>query len=148
MKAGLFLVKNNITEKTYIVSVNGTEPFLRISNIVSTTDFVNGKLNIDEEEKKAILEVPNNYSFNELSKEIEQVKEIPIEEKLPRITENDYNKLKTFQMEGGFLDKIEVISQLTVMYSVSWEIAEKMFEIIEKRYMDELKNEYEQTSYT
>ena len=38
-------------------------------------------------------------------------------------------------------DKIEVISQLTVMYSVSWEIAEKMFEIIEKRYMDELKNE-------
>lgn len=148
MKAGLFLVKNNITEKTYIVSVNGTEPFLRISNIVSTTDFVNGKLNIDEEEKKAILEAPNNYSFNELSKEIEQVKEIPIEEKLPRITENDYNKLKTFQMEGGFLDKIEVISQLTVMYSVSWEIAEKMFEIIEKRYMDELKNECEQTSYT
>lgn len=148
MKAGLFLVKNNITEKTFIVSVNGTEPFLRISNIVSTTDFVNGKLNIDEEEKKAILEVPNNYSFNELSKEIEQVKETPIEERLPKITENDYNKLKTFQMEGGFLDKIEVISQLTVMYSVSWEIAEKMFEIIEKRYMDELKNEYEQTSYT
>lgn len=141
MKAGLFLVKNNITEKTYIVSVNGTEPFLRISNIVSTTDFVNGKLNIDEEEKKAILEVPNNYSFNELSKEIEQVKEIPIEEKLPRITENIYNKLKTFQIEGGFLDKIEIISQLTVIYSVSWEIAEKMFEIIEKRYMDELKNE-------
>lgn len=141
MKAGLFLVKNNITEKTYIVSVNGTEPFLRISNIISTTDFVNGKLNIDEEEKKAILEVPNNYSFNELSKEIEQVKEIPIEEKLPRITENVYNKLKTFQIEGGFLDKIEIISQLTVIYSVSWEIAEKMFEIIEKRYMDELKNE-------
>ena len=148
MKAGLFLVKNNITEKTYIVSVNGTEPFLRISNIVSTTDFVNGKLNIDEEEKKAILEVPNNYSFNELSKEIEQVKEIPIEERLPKITENTYNKLKTFQTEEGFLDKIEVISQLTVMYSVSWEIAEKMFEIIEKRYMDELKNECEQTSYT
>ena len=148
MKAGLFLVKNNITEKTYIVSVNGTEPFLRISNIVSTTDFVNGKLNIDEEEKKAILEVPNNYSFNELSKEIEQVKETPIEEKLPRITENIYNKLKTFQIEGGFLDKIEIISQLTVMYSVSWETAEKMFEIIEKRYMDELKNECEQTSYT
>ena len=141
MKAGLFLVKNNITEKTYIVSVNGTEPFLRISNIVSTPDFVNGKLNIDEEEKKAILEVPNNYSFNELSKEIEQVKETPIEEKLPRITENVYNKLKTFQIEGGFLDKIEIISQLTVIYSVSWEIAEKMFEIIEKRYMDELKNE-------
>lgn len=141
MKAGLFLVKNNITEKTYIVSVNGTEPFLRISNIVSTTDFVNGKLNIDEEEKKAILEVPNNYSFNELSKEIEQVKETPIEEKLPIITENIYNKLKTFQIEGGFLDKIEIISQLTVIYSVSWEIAEKMFEIIEKRYMDELKNE-------
>ena len=141
MKAGLFLVKNNITEKTYIVSVNGTEPFLRISNIVSTTDFVNGKLNIDEEEKKAILEVPNNYSFNELSKEIEQVKETPIEEKLPRITENVYNKLKTFQIEGGFLDKIEIISQLTVIYSVSWEIAEKMFEIIEKRYIDELKNE-------
>lgn len=141
MKAGLFLVKNNITEKTYIVSVNGTEPFLRISNIVSTTDFVNEKLNIDEEEKKAILEVPNNYSFNELSKEIEQVEEIPIEEKLPRITENVYNKLKTFQIEGGFLDKIEIISQLTVIYSVSWEIAEKMFEIIEKRYMDELKNE-------
>ena len=141
MKAGLFLVKNNITEKTFIVSVNGTEPFLRISNIINTTDFVNGKLNIDEEEKKAILEVPNNYSFNELSKEIEQVKEIPIEERLPKITENTYNKLKTFQMEGGFLDKIEVISQLTVMYSVSWETAEKMFEIIEKRYMDELKNE-------
>ena len=141
MKAGLFLVKNNITEKTYIISVNGTEPFLRISNIVSTTDFVNGKLNIDEEEKKAILEVPNNYSFNELSKEIEQVEEIPIEEKLPRITENVYNKLKTFQIEGDFLDKIEIISQLTVIYSVSWEIAEKMFEIIEKRYMDELKNE-------
>lgn len=148
MKAGLFLVKNNITEKTFIVSVNGTEPFLRISNIVSTTDFVNGKLNIDEEEKKAILEVPNNYSFNELSKEIEQVEEIPIEEKLPKITENTYNKLKTFQIEGGFLDKIEIISQLTVIYSVSWEIAEKMFEIIEKRYMDELKNECEQTSYT
>ena len=148
MKAGLFLVKNNITEKTFIVSVNGTEPFLRISNIINTTDFVNGKLNVDEEEKKAILEVPNNYSFNELSKEIEQVKEIPIEERLPKITENTYNKLKTFQTEEGFLDKIEVISQLTVMYSVSWEIAEKMFEIIEKRYMDELKNEYEQTSYT
>ena len=141
MKAGLFLVKNNITEKTYIVSVNGTEPFLRISNIVSTTDFVNGKLNIDEEEKKAILEVPNNYSFNELSKEIEQVKETPIEEKLPRITENVYNKLKTFQIEGGFLDKIEIISKLIVFYSVSWEIAEKMFDIIEIRYMDELKNE-------
>ena len=86
--------------------------------------------------------------LHELSKEIEQVKEIPNEEKLPKITENAYNKLKAFQMEGGFLDKIEVISQLTVMYSVSWEIAEKMFEIIEKRYMDELKNEYEQTSYT
>ena len=148
MKAGLFLVKNNITEKTFIVSGNGTEPFLRISNIINTTDFVNGKLNVDEEEKRSILEVPNNYSFNELSKEIEQVKEIPIEEKLPKITENTYNKLKTFQTEEGFLDKIEVISQLTVMYSVSWEIAEKMFEIIEKRYMDELKNEYEQTSYT
>ena len=148
MKAGLFLVKNNITEKTFIVSVNGTEPFLRISNIINTTDFVNGKLNVDEEEKKSILEVPNNYSFNELSKEIEQVKEIPIEEKLPKITENTYNKLKTFQTEEGFLDKIEVISQLTVMYSVSWETAEKMFKIIEKRYMDELKNEYEQTSYT
>ena len=148
MKAGLFLVKNNITEKTFIVSVNGTEPFLRISNIINTTDFVNGKLNVAEEERRSILEVPNNYSVNELPKEIEQVKEIPIEEKLPKITENTYNKLKTFQTEEGFLDKIEVISQLTVMYSVSWEIAEKMFEIIEKRYMDELKNEYEQTSYT
>ena len=101
MKAGLFLVKNNITEKTFIVSVNGTEPFLRISNIINTTDFVNGKLNVDEEEKKSILEVPNNYSFNELSKEIEQVKEIPIEERLPKITENAYNKLKTG--EGSML---------------------------------------------
>ena len=42
MKAGLFLVKNNITEKTFIVSVNGTEPFLRISNIINTTDFILG----------------------------------------------------------------------------------------------------------
>lgn len=146
MKAGVFLVKNNITEKTFIISVNGIEPFLRISNIISITDFVNGELKTDTEEKNSILEDPSKYEFKELSKEIERIEEIPVKEELPKISDKNYNILKSYQREGGFLDRIEIISQITVLYNVTWEIGEKMFEIIEKRYEDELKDEYEQTS--
>lgn len=146
MKAGVFLVKNNITEKTFIISVNGIEPFLRISNIISITDFVNGELKTDTEEKNSILEDPSKYEFKELSKEIERTEEIPVKEKLPKISDKDYNILKSYQREGGFLDRIEIISQITVLYNVTWEIGEKMFETIEKRYEDELKDGYEQTS--
>lgn len=146
MKAGLFLVKDKITEELFIVSVNGVEPFLRISNIISTTDFVNGKLILDAEEKGNILENPNNYEFKELSKEIERSKEVPVEETIPTIDDTTYNKLKKYQREEGFLDRIEIISQIISIYKVSVSIASKMFEIIEKRYDYELKDEYEQTS--
>ena len=146
MKAGLFIAKNNITEKLFIVSVNGIEPFLRISNIISTTAFVNGELILDTEEKGNILENPNNYEFKELSKEIERSKEVPVKETIPTIDDTTYNKLKKYQREGGFLDRIEIISQIISIYKVNLSVASKMFEIIEKRYDYELKDEYEQTS--
>ena len=70
MKAGIYLVKDNISEKKYIVSVNGKEPFLKVSNAIELSSFANGILSKNNDFIQKILENPNNFEFNLLSKEI------------------------------------------------------------------------------
>ena len=95
MKAGIYLVKDNISEKKYIVSVNGKEPFLKVSNAIELSSFANGVLSKNNDFIQKILENPSNFEFNLLSKEIEQ-NEVP--SILPRefnisITDEQYEKI-------------------------------------------------------
>lgn len=132
MKAGIYLVKDNISEKKYIVSVNGKEPFLKVSNAIELSSFANGILSKNNEFIQKILENPNNFEFNLLSKEIEQ-NEIP--SILPRkfnisITDEQYNKIisNTENIdEAGNLKSIETISDIQATLLTSWEDSETIY---------------------
>ena len=42
MKAGVYIVKDLFSEQKYILSLNGKEPFIRITNSISLSSFANG----------------------------------------------------------------------------------------------------------
>ena len=47
MKAGVYIVKDLFSEQKYILSLNGKEPFIRITNSISLSSFANGLIERD-----------------------------------------------------------------------------------------------------
>ena len=64
MKAGIYLVKDKFSEAKYLLSLNGKEPFIRIENCISLSEFACGKLEKDHRVVKEILENPENFEFS------------------------------------------------------------------------------------
>ena len=74
MKAGVYIVKDLFSEQKYILSLNGKEPFIRITNSISLSSFANGLIERDHKIVEQILEDPTKFEFTLLSKEIESSK--------------------------------------------------------------------------
>lgn len=132
MKAGIYLVKDNIGESMYIVALNGKEPFIRITNAIAITSFANGSIEKCHEIIDKILEDPIKYEFIELSKEIEKPKEIVQKPIDIVVTAEEYKRFTKdeFIQTDGNLNKIDVISDIVAYYHVPWDVAEKLFETI------------------
>lgn len=141
MKAGIYIVKDTFSEKKYILSLNGKEPFIRITNNISLNSFANGIIEKDHEIVKQILEDPNKFEFTLLSKEIEsnqitESKEIEIE-----YTDEQYEKFidsKNIQPDGN-LNKIAVTADIQGFMHISWENAQKIFDKVNIRYLNNNK---------
>jgi len=74
MKAGVYIVKDLFSEQKYILSLNGKEPFIRITNSISLSSFANGLIERDHKIVEQILEDPTKFEFTLLSK-LNQVKQ-------------------------------------------------------------------------
>lgn len=138
MKAGIYLVKDSITESTYVIALNGKEPFIRITNAISMTSFANGNMEKCHEIINKILEEPTNYTFVELSKEIEKPTE-PAEEILNiTVSAEEYLRFTKdeFIQSDGNLNKIDVISDIVACYHITWKEAEQLFEIVNNHFLE------------
>lgn len=139
MKAGVYIVKDLFSEQKYILSLNGKEPFIRITNSISLSSFANGLIERDHKVVEQILEDPTKFEFTLLSKEIEsnKVEEKNIESNI-QYTDEQYNKftdIKNIQPDGN-LNKIAVTADIQGKLHISWEEAEKLFDIINIRYLE------------
>ena len=119
MKAGVYIVKDLFSEQKYILSLNGKEPFIRITNSISLSSFANGLIERDHKIVEQILEDPTKFEFTLLSKEIE-------------------SSIKNIQPDGN-LNKIAVTADIQGKLHISWEEAEKLFDIINIRYLEDDK---------
>lgn len=138
MKAGIYLVKNDIDENKYIVSLNGKEPFIRISNAISISSFANGKLEKADSIIDTILENPNNFVFTELSKEIENNNtEVSLEKEKITISKDEYDRFTQdiFINPDGNLNKIDVTSDIKAYYHIEWEDAEELFNLVNDHFL-------------
>ena len=138
MKAGVYIVKDLFSEHKYILSLNGKEPFIRITNSTSPISFANGLIERDHKVAEQILEDPTKFEFTLLSKEIEsnKVEEKNIESNI-QYTDEQYNEfidIKNIQPDGN-LNKIAVTADIQGKLHVSWEEAEKLFDVINIRYL-------------
>lgn len=142
MKAGVYIVKDLFSEQKYILSLNGKEPFIRITNSISLSSFTNGLIERDHKIVKQILEDPTKFEFTLLSKEIESNKvEENTESSNIQYTDEQYNEfisIKNIQPDGN-LNKIAVTADIQGKLHVSWEEAEKLFDIINIRYLEDDK---------
>lgn len=139
MKAGVYIVKDLFSEHKYILSLNGKEPFIRITNSISLSSFANGLIERDHKVVEQILEDPTKFEFTLLSKEIEsnKVEEKNIESNI-QYTDEQYNEfidIKNIQPDGN-LNKIAVTADIQGKLHISWEEAEKLFDIINIRYLE------------
>lgn len=139
MKAGVYIVKDLFSEQKYILSLNGKEPFIRITNSISLSSFANGLIERDHKIVEQILEDPTKFEFALLSKEIEsnKVEEKNIESNI-QYTDKQYNEftdIKNIQPDGN-LNKIAVTADIQGKLHISWEEAEKLFDIINIRYLE------------
>lgn len=142
MKAGVYIVKDLFSEHKYILSLNGKEPFIRITNSISLSSFANGLIERDHKVVEQILEDPTKFEFTLLSKEIEsnKVEEKSIESNI-QYTDEQYNEfidIKNIQPDGN-LNKIAVTADIQGKLHVSWEEAEKLFDVINIRYLEDDK---------
>lgn len=142
MKAGVYIVKDLFSEQKYILSLNGKEPFIRITNSISLSSFANGLIERDHKVVEQILEDPTKFEFTLLSKEIEsnKVEEKNIESNI-QYTDEQYNEfidIKNIQPDGN-LNKIAVTADIQGKLHISWEEAEKLFDIINIRYLEDDK---------
>lgn len=142
MKAGVYIVKDLFSEHKYILSLNGKEPFIRITNSISLSSFANGLIERDHKIVEQILEDPTKFEFTLLSKEIEsnKVEEKNIESNI-QYTDEQYNEfidIKNIQPDGN-LNKIAVTADIQGKLHVSWEEAEKLFDVINIRYLEDDK---------
>jgi hypothetical protein len=142
MKAGVYIVKDLFSEQKYILSLNGKEPFIRITNSISLSSFANGLIERDHKIVEQILEDPTKFEFTLLSKEIEsnKVEEKNIESNI-QYTDEQYNEfidIKNIQPDGN-LNKIAVTADIQGKLHVSWEEAEKLFDVINIRYLEDDK---------
>lgn len=142
MKAGVYIVKDLFSEHKYILSLNGKEPFIRITNSISLSSFANGLIERDHKVVKQILEDPTKFEFTLLSKEIEsnKVEEKNIESNIQYTDEqyNEFTDIKNIQPDGN-LNKIAVTADIQGKLHISWEEAEKLFDIINIRYLEDDK---------
>lgn len=142
MKAGVYIVKDLFSEHKYILSLNGKEPFIRITNSISLSSFANGLIERDHKVVEQILEDPTKFEFTLLSKEIEsnKVEEKNIESNI-QYTDEQYNEfidIKNIQPDGN-LNKIAVTADIQGKLHVSWEDAQKLFNKVNIRYINEDK---------
>lgn len=142
MKAGVYIVKDLFSEQKYILSLNGKEPFIRITNSISLSSFANGLIERDHKIVEQILEDPTKFEFTLLSKEIEsnKVEEKNIESNI-QYTDEQYNEfidIKNIQPDGN-LNKIAVTADIQGKLHVSWEEAEELFDVINIRYLEDDK---------
>ena len=127
MKAGVYIVKDLFSEQKYILSLNGKEPFIRITNSISLSSFANGLIERDHKIVEQILEDPTKFEFTLLSKEIESNKvEENTESSNIQYTDEQYNEfisIKNIQPDGN-LNKIAVTADIQGKLHISWEEAE------------------------
>ena len=139
MKAGVYIVKDLFSEQKYILSLNGKEPFIRITNSISLSSFANGLIERDHKIVEQILEDPTKFEFTLLSKEIEssKIEEKNIESNIQYTDEqyNEFTDIKNIQPDGN-LNKIAVTADIQGKLHISWEEAEKLFDIINIRYLE------------
>ena len=72
MKAGVYIVKDLFSEQKYILSLNGKEPFIRITNSISLSSFANGLIERDHKIVEQILEdrcVPEQMRYGGRSRD-------------------------------------------------------------------------------
>ena len=140
MKAGVYIVKDLFSEQKYILSLNGKEPFIRITNSISLSSFANGLIERDHTIVEQILEDPTKFEFTLLSKEIEssKIEERNTESSSTQYTDEQYKEfisIKNIQPDGN-LNKIAVTADIQGKLHISWEEAEKLFDIINIRYLE------------
>lgn len=142
MKAGVYIVKDLFSEQKYILSLNGKEPFIRITNSISLSSFANGLIERDHKIVEQILEDPTKFEFILLSKEIESNKvEENTESSNIQYTDEQYEEfvsIKNIQPDGN-LNKIAVTADIQGKLHVSWEDAQKLFNKVNIRYINEDK---------
>lgn len=139
MKAGIYVVRNKFKEEKYIVSLNGKEPFIRITNVILLSSFANGKLEKDHKVIQEMLNDPDNFEFIEFSKEIEQ-EPIKYQKKIV-ISDEEYEGFITNEniLDDGNLNEILVKSKIQAKLHISWEEAIELFEVINNRFLTEDK---------
>ena len=130
MKAGVYIVKDLFSEQKYILSLNGKEPFIRITNSISLSSFANGLIERDHKIVEQILEDPTKFEFTLLSKEIEssKIEERSTESSSIQYTDEQYKEfisIKNIQPDGN-LNKIAVTADIQGKLHISWEEAEKL----------------------
>ena len=142
MKAGVYIVKDLFSEQKYILSLNGKEPFIRITNSISLSLFANGLIERDHKIVEQILEDPTKFEFTLLSKEIESNKvEENTESSNIQYTDEQYKEfisIKNIQPDGN-LNEIAVTADIQGKLHVSWEDAQKLFNKVNIRYINEDK---------
>lgn len=142
MKAGVYIVKGLFSEQKYILSLNGKEPFIRITNSISLSSFANGLIERDHKIVEQILEDPTKFEFTLLSKEIESNKvEENTESSNIQYTDEQYKEfisIKNIQPDGN-LNEIAVTADIQGKLHVSWEDAQKLFNKVNIRYINEDK---------
>lgn len=130
MKAGIYLVKNKFSEAKYLLSLNGKEPFIRIENCISLSEFACGKLEKDHRVVKEILENPENFEFSLLSNEVEKTLEIRQEpEELPTLSDDEYMRITQdeFIQPDGELSQVLAIAEINAVFHTDWDKSREIF---------------------
>ena len=133
MKAGIYLVKDKFSEAKHLLSLNGKEPFIRIENCISLSEFACGKLEKDHRVVKEILENPENFEFSLLSNEVEKTLEI-IEkpEELPTLSDDEYMRITQdeFIQPDGELSQVLAIAEINAVFHTDWDKSREIFTTI------------------
>lgn len=143
MKAGIYVVKNNVSERKYLVALNGIEPFIRITNAIDLTDFTNSKIEKNHEVIDNITKSPDQFTFVYLSNEIEKedkVKE-PIKREPILFTDEEYLRFTREENidDCGNLILINTVADIQVNYHITWDEAKEIFERVNNRFNNEDK---------
>lgn len=136
MKAGIYLFKDTIDERRYLVALNGKSPFIRISNAICLNDFANGENKKCTTVIERILNNPEQFELNEISNEIEAAPEELPNLAIPHYNDEQYEKFiqDEYIDEAGNLKEIDVTSQIQASLHVSWEVAQALFPLVRNRY--------------